>query len=166
MANDKLRGPAGLQGPSGPQGVAGVQGEEGATGEPGPIGEPGATGGELAGVIEDTAVSIKRSLFRLMVATVVMYLALALMGGWVYYESRQNDIRIAAVAKTNAESLCEVRRNEQRRLVVAKDFLRENPDGTPGISRAIVEGSIKNHNRMIFALRKLDCPPPASILEP
>jgi hypothetical protein len=60
---------------------------------------------------------------------------------------------------TNA-ALCTLRNDLQIRVNQTEEFLRENPDGLPGIPRAALDQSLTNQRNTIKALEQLECPPP------
>lgn len=54
-------------------------------------------------------------------------------------------------------ALCTFRGDLQQRAIGAQDFLREHPDGIPGISAKALRTSIDNQRRTVDALASLDC---------
>jgi hypothetical protein len=80
-----------------------------------------------------------------------------LLGVYVYIVSENSRQDIAAVAENSNNALCSLRADLERRVEVSQDFLRENPDGIPGISAEVIRTGILNQQRTINALSGLDC---------
>lgn len=93
------------------------------------------------------AEQLQRSLRRLAIATVILYLALISGGIKVYLDGKNT---------TNA--LCTFRQDLVVRVLGSTDFLKEHPEGIPGISPKIILEGISNQQRTITALKDLNCP--------
>lgn len=55
-------------------------------------------------------------------------------------------------------ALCALRVDVEKRIESSQNFLLENPNGTPGISVAVIRSSIMNSERTVKALSGLTCP--------
>lgn len=89
---------------------------------------------------------IKRSLNRLAVATVVLFLLVCGVAVYAYSE-----------ASKNKDALCTLRADLEKRVETSKDFLIENPEGIPGITAKAIRDGIKNQERTVAALSGLSC---------
>lgn len=92
------------------------------------------------------AIQIRRSLRILLIATVVLYLGVLGIAVWTW-----------STANTNNDALCALRVDLQKRVANSQTFLKENPEGIPGISVRIVQDGIENQQRTISALSGLSC---------
>jgi hypothetical protein len=68
-----------------------------------------------------------------------------------------NKLRIMEVQESR-DALCALRADLQKRLALARKFLRENPGGTPGIPERTIRDSIRNLRSTLEALDGLTCP--------
>lgn len=127
---------------AGPAGVAGAAGAEGAVGRQGQQGEAGPA----AMLDPESAAAIKKSLRGLVIATIILYLAMLGIAGYAWW-----------TAHKNAEALCAVREDQERRVTASLQFLADNPDGIPGISAAQIKTSIENSKRTVEALSGVNC---------
>lgn len=94
----------------------------------------------------DIGRSIKRALQFLITATVVLYLGL---GGLTYWAWQGQ--------QTNHDALCTFRGDLEKRVANSRDFLKENPEGIPGIPAMTLRTSITNQESTIAALSDLSC---------
>jgi hypothetical protein len=94
----------------------------------------------------DTARSIKRALTVLMVATAVLYLAVATVAAKTYHD-----------ANVNTDALCALRGDLERRVASSQQFLVKHPAGIPGIPVQTIRNGIVNQQRTINALSSLKC---------
>lgn len=95
-----------------------------------------------------TAYRIQRALKWMIWATVVLYLGLFVLAYWGY-----------TISRTNTRALCAVRADSERRVNDSVVFLKENPNGIPGISVEQLKRSTDNATRTMKALSNLDCDP-------
>ena len=100
---------------------------------------------------------LRRGLLWLAIATVFLFLVVCAGGALAYWDSanQRNAIRTNQVQTQRA--LCTFVADLQRRVDTARQFLREHPNGIPGISRAQLQLSIDNQQRTIKALDALEC---------
>lgn len=98
---------------------------------------------------------LRRSLRRLAISTVILYLALIGGGIKVYLDS-----------KNTTDALCAFRQDLITRVLASTDFLRDNPEGIPGISPKIILEGIANQTRTITALKDLSCESPVNVPKP
>ena len=85
------------------------------------------------------------------------------MGAFIYFAwatSQQNVIltQQARRADRAERALCILRSDLQTRVDTSIAFLKEHPDGIPGIPAATLQQSIDNQQRTILALQLLECP--------
>lgn len=90
--------------------------------------------------------SIQSTLKGLVIATGLLYLCLAGGGAFVY-----------SISETARSSLCALRADLETRTEDSKEFLKKNPEGIPGISRATIQQGIENQERTVEALSSLPC---------
>ena len=68
---------------------------------------------------------------------------------------------VAVQTSRNAEqtrgALCALRADLERRSVTSRAFLREHPNGIPGISAKVIRDGIRNQERTVRALAGIDC---------
>jgi hypothetical protein len=81
---------------------------------------------------------------------VVAYLALslALLAG-VY--------RVETTTRATHSALCAFKVDLERRVQAGEEFLAENPEGVPGISRESIQRSLDSQKSTLLALASLDC---------
>lgn len=102
-----------------------------------------------------TAESLRKSLRRLVAATLVLYLVMGAVALKIYIDGRATH-----------DSLCTFRADLANRALASTDFLRDHPNGVAGIPPKIILEGIYNQQRTIVALKDLDCEqPPESELE-
>lgn len=95
----------------------------------------------------DIAEQLLRGQRRQTRAIVLVFLALALLGGYVWRQEQQTRKTLCAfrgeLVATNQQSI---------------DFLRTNPKGIAGITAASIQVGIDNRQRTIDSLSSLHCP--------
>lgn len=64
---------------------------------------------------------------------------------------------LPAETKRNTDALCTLRGNLEKRGQQSNDFLRQFPNGVPGISRAVIVKSVRDTRQTIHALSGLKC---------
>lgn len=69
-------------------------------------------------------------------------------------------------AQESKEGLCAIRHDSERRVALGDQFLKENPNGIPGISVDSLRRSINNAKETVKSLASLDCDPPPKTSEP
>lgn len=94
----------------------------------------------------DPLTAIKNTLRWLVIATVALYVGMVAAGGWVYWNAAQNK-----------NALCALRGDLEMRVATSEAFLREHPDGVPGIPTKTIVDGIVNQRRTITALAGLSC---------
>lgn len=62
-------------------------------------------------------------------------------------------------AQDSKEGLCAIRQDSERRVTLGTQFLKENPNGIPGISIDSLRRSVNNAKETVTSLSSLDCPP-------
>lgn len=94
----------------------------------------------------DIAEQLLRGQRRQTRAIVVVFLALALLGGWVWLQQ----------ARTH-NALCTLQADLVQRVQNETDFITKHPYGIPGVSTASIRASINGQERTIQALAPLQC---------
>lgn len=89
---------------------------------------------------------IRRTLRRLIVATVVLYLLTMGAAVYVYLESQ-----------VNRNALCTFRANLEDQVAQSTNFLADHPAGVPGITPAVIQQGIQKQVIAINSLSSLSC---------
>ena len=106
-----------------------------------------------------TREELRSALRWLVIATVVLYAALAILGTLGFLNSRQQRQDLSnAVFETNT-ALCALRDDLQRRVDASRAFIEEHPNGVDGLTPTLIEQRAKETERSIEALSAVDCPP-------
>jgi hypothetical protein len=98
----------------------------------------------------------------LAVMTAALYLILVSGGVALYLWARDvttENARTAQQGDQAHDAICDLRADLERRVETSREFLRENPQGIPGISRRVILTGIANQEETIDALADLDCTP-------
>lgn len=108
----------------------------------------------------DVGAEIKRALRLLVVASVVLYLGLAITGV-VQFSIARTSREVAKTSRDDADrleqALCSLRSDLEVRVASSRAFLEQYPDGIPGISPKLIQDGIDNQQRTIIALKDLHC---------
>lgn len=91
-------------------------------------------------------VPIRRTLYGLVAATVVVFLIALGVAGYTYFTSGEN-----------RDALCALRADVEERVSVSEDFLREHPAGIPGVPVSSIRVSLEGQQRTVLALTSLSC---------
>jgi hypothetical protein len=83
-------------------------------------------------------------------AALVMVLVVVMSAVWVLVDTTQK-------GSQTHDAVCIFRADLERRAEDGRTFLKNNPDGIPGIPAAVIQTSIDNQERTIAALASLDC---------
>lgn len=62
-------------------------------------------------------------------------------------------------AKESKDGLCAIRHDSERRVSLGEQFLKENPNGIPGISTDSLRRSVNNAKETVESLSSLHCSP-------
>lgn len=91
---------------------------------------------------------VRRTLRGLVIATVILFIALAAVATYGYITSNQNRIAV-----------CNLDKDLQRRVDSSKDFLIKHPRGLSqlGVTRAQIVKEITNQERTLDALSSVSC---------
>lgn len=116
--------------------------------------------------VDDFQKEVRKILRRLVIATVIIYVALGSLFviGWIVSSNQQEDLADQA-NKTQISlddlysSNCAFREDLKNRLRLSKQFLIDHPEGIPGLSNESINQSINGQERTIKALSTLICPP-------
>ena len=116
--------------------------------------------------MSDIQTDLRRALRWLTTATVVLYLALTGIGGYVYVVGTSQSQRLVdtavelhEVATTNHAALCTLRRDLETRVEALREFLEDNPNGIPGLSPVAIRHRIEDLEQTLDALDILECSP-------
>lgn len=105
----------------------------------------------------DTPYLVQRSLRWLVRATIVLYVALLLVGYAAWHDSQRKSDQIAGLATTSNSALCALRGDLESRVTASEQFLINHPEGFAGISPASIRTSIDGQRRTIVVLAQLKC---------
>lgn len=101
--------------------------------------------------------ALQVALRRLTIATVAIYLALALVFIVGYVDAANRRAELTKVTLNTNNALCALRSDLEQRVEGSIQFLKDNPDGVPGISAKVIQQSIDNQTQTINALSQLHC---------
>lgn len=93
-----------------------------------------------------TAEVLRTTLWRLTIATALLYVIIFGAGLKIYLDQRNTN-----------RALCTLRDDLGSRMTSSIQFLADHPNGTAGISAKIIADSIDNQLHTIRALQGLDC---------
>lgn len=105
----------------------------------------------------DIRAQILHSIKLLSRATIVLYLSVVLVAGLGFWSAQQQRKALARETEKTVMALCTFRADLQRRYEAGVDFLRENPDGIPGITAEDLQRSLDNQKSTLDALEGLPC---------
>ena len=113
----------------------------------------------------DIRQQLLKSIRLLTIATIGLFLAIGTLALVGFLDSRHQarDIkrsgeRVEEIAENNLAGLCALRADIQRRYDAGVEFLRENPDGIPGLSPETLQRSLDGQRATLDALDVIDCP--------
>jgi hypothetical protein len=109
---------------------------------------------------EQVLVVPPQTLRYIAIATTVLYIALAAVVVYVFLNARHTTNELKAAAERNATAvagLCSLRTDLGERQLAALAFLRDNPNGTPGIPASLIRNSINTTARTLHALQVVEC---------
>jgi hypothetical protein len=107
----------------------------------------------------DIGAQIQRGLRRLTYATVVLFIALGVVGvfGWHDAVAKRHDLQREEM-RTN-RALCTLRGDLADRVRASEDFLINHPAGIPGVPAATIRSNLNGQRRTVAALSNLHCAP-------
>lgn len=121
---------------------------------------------------DPTAEDIRKAIRRLVWATILLFLALALAGTVGYLSSasqrdrlrandralRADEARTAAREARTARALCSFRHDLEERVASTQDYLAKHPATTIlGVPRATIVTNLNNQERTLRSLASLAC---------
>lgn len=106
------------------------------------------------GTVQD---ALRKTLRRLVVMTVVLYMALAGFGVYFYIAVATTARRVEVTAEINRVALCALQHDLELRVAASREFLEENPEGINGITPSFIRDGIENQQRTIAVLGVVDC---------
>lgn len=102
---------------------------------------------------------VRSSLRWLVVATLVLYGMLAIVGTWAYLNAKDQRADLEAVITQTNQALCAVRHSYEERVRQSEAFLEANPDGFDGIKPALIKQGISQAQATVDDLSGIECPP-------
>ena len=99
---------------------------------------------------ESSQDNIRKYLRRLAVATIVVYFALFGLGLFGF-------LRVQHVVSSTHQSLCSFEHDLQQRIISGEQFLKDHPDGIPGVPVAVIQTSLDNQKLTLQSLSGLNC---------
>lgn len=64
---------------------------------------------------------------------------------------------VVKISDDNKQALCAQKTTAQTQAKQTEEFIKDNPNGIPGISRAVLERSKTNAQRTVKSLESVDC---------
>lgn len=106
---------------------------------------------------EDSERGTRKALRFLVILTVVLYALLTIVGlfGFFFIQGQRHELE--RVATTTLNALCALHQDIEERLENSKQFLKDHPDGIPGISVEEIQRGIDAQERTLNALSPLLC---------
>lgn len=98
--------------------------------------------------------ALKSAFNRLVAATIALYLVLAGLATFAYV-SNQHRIQDGKDAHT---AICVLKLDLERRVKEGEQFIKERPNGIPGVPITAFKRSIAGQKATIKALAKASCP--------
>lgn len=98
-----------------------------------------------------------RSIRRLTFWTITLFISLALISTIGLVDSRRQAERIEDVAYNNRNAMCQFRFDLERRYENSIEFLKDNPEGIPGLPVATLRRSLEGQKATLDALSSLQC---------
>lgn len=105
----------------------------------------------------DIATELRRLLMHLTIATAALYAVVIVLIMFVWIDSGAKREALQTQTDRTNHALCTLRNDLDRRTIASKEFLREHPEGLPGIPAAVIRTSIQNQEQTIRALATLKC---------
>lgn len=105
----------------------------------------------------DIALGLERNVNRIVmivIAIAVSIIALVIVG---FLDSHSKSAALNRATERTTHALCTLRGDLARRVQQSEDFLREHPNGLPGISPAVIRNSQKSQEQTVKALGSLRC---------
>lgn len=96
---------------------------------------------------------IKRAYLLLVATTVGLFLWVAIFSVFAFVWNN----RRATEGQQARDALCVLKQDIISRHNAGVEFLKDNPDGTPGIPKSVILNSLKSQEATIDALRSLKC---------
>lgn len=106
---------------------------------------------------EDVRSPIHAALRRLVIATVALYLVLAVLGAFAFGVVTHQRQDLETIAISTNDALCTLRADLERRIADSAQFLVDHPNGIQGITALAIQQGIDNQQKTVDALDELDC---------
>jgi len=104
---------------------------------------------------------ISKQIKRLVWLVVALYLIQAGVSVYFFLAARDQREKLAVVAVSTARGLCAIRHDAENSVQQSQDFLKDHPNGIPGISRKLLLRSIAQQQALADNLAGIKCPAPA-----
>jgi hypothetical protein len=108
---------------------------------------------------DDIASQLRRQLRWLTYATLVLYLAMALLAGLAWRDSIAKSRALQKETVTTTTALCILRDDMEARVNATLTFLAKHPTGAFGLTAAEIAASVAGDQHTVTALASLNCPP-------
>lgn len=106
---------------------------------------------------QEIRIALKPILLRIAAAFAILLTATVIGSMAAVWEIRENTHRDLERSVQTTMALCTLRDDLQRRVDQSTAFLKEHPNGIPGIPRETFLQGVKNQRSTIDALNALDC---------
>jgi hypothetical protein len=102
-------------------------------------------------------VEIKKALRIVEIATVVLILLMMTLFIIGYADSTSQRDAIEQTSTQSHTALCSFVGDLERRVETSEEFLRDHPNGIPGLSVEVIRTSLANQRQTILSLSDLKC---------
>ena len=104
--------------------------------------------------------AVTRTLNWIALATVILYIALAVIVVLVFLNARHTSNDIKASVRQNETArigLCALRHDLQKRIESSESFLRDHPRGIPGVPSSLIRAGVRNQKQTLASLDAVKC---------
>jgi hypothetical protein len=111
---------------------------------------------------EQVLVVPPQTLRYIAIATTVLYIALAVVVVYVFLNARHTTNNLRAISQRNATAvagLCALKLDLAVRVASSEEFLRQHPEGIPGVPVSVIRSGIVNQRHTLDALAVVKCAP-------
>lgn len=107
--------------------------------------------------LRETIETDRRRNLRARAFAIAVTIVLVALVVFVWQDSSNKRAELARIASSTNHALCTLRGDLARRVQDSRTFLKEHPEGIPGIPAAAIKQGIDNQQQTIDALASLDC---------
>jgi hypothetical protein len=100
--------------------------------------------------------TLQRAMWYLAALTIFLFLCNVGFEAFLYTSNRNSQ-------HNTAKALCTFRNDLYARAQVSRQFLKDHPKGSDGITPALIKSSLKNQLATLASLKGLSCPPPEAL---